>query len=339
MTQAITPKMLVVRFSSMAVPETIDAAPTGLRGSGQEQIAQNALLLMPGEPSQILISLENPTDRPIHWQLNASGDYPADWCRWQQSESQELAAHQSLEVTLSFKVPDDFFEQQAAVTPAHPRLQSDYQTELVINQISGANHHPIAYQIFTLHVRPRSFYLKFLPAFYQEFDFFRRFLFIFEQTFDPYIQTIDALWAHLDPLTAPEPLLPFLAHWVAWQLEPDWGIEQQRQLIRNAIELYRWHGTRYGLQFYLHLYTGLPLDEQHIQIEEVFTGGFAFGDCQIGQNAMMGGGRPYHFVVRLCPETPDQLIDESVVRKVIEREKPPFCTYDLDIDRREAIAL
>jgi len=333
MTQAITPTLLSAQFSSMVPPETIDSAPTALRGSSQEQIAQHALLLLPGEPSQILVRLENPSDRPLLWQLNASGDYPANWCRWQQAEPQEIAPRQTLEFTLSFKLPDEFFEQQTAVIPNRPRLKLDYQTELVLNQINGSNSYSVAYQVFTLHARPRTFYLDFLPAFYQEFDFFRRALSIFEQTFDPYVQTLDSLWANLDPLTAPETLLPFLAHWVGWRLETDWELDTQRQLIRNAIELYRWHGTRHGLRFYLHLYTGLPLDEQHIRVEEIFTGGFTFGDCQIGQDSMMGGGRPYHFVVQLYSEDTDTPIDEALVRKVIEREKPPFCTYDLNISQ------
>ena len=75
------------------------------------------------------------------------------------------------------------------------------------------------------------------------------------------------------------------------------------------------------------------LDDDHIRIDEVFGGGFTFGDCHLGEDSMLGGGRPYHFVVCLRPEPTNQSIDESLVRTVIEREKPPFCTYDLDIDQ------
>jgi len=135
-------------------------------------------------------------------------------------------------------------------------------------------------------------------------------------------------------LTAPEALLPFLAHWVAWPIDRRWDVKQQRRLIRNAVELYRWHGTRRGLRFYLHLYTELPLDEdlpedeKHISIEEIFTRGFVMGETLIGTDSMLGGGRPFHFIVRLRPE-PDKRIDEGLVRGIIDREKPAFCTYDL----------
>jgi hypothetical protein len=50
----------------------------------------------------------------------------------------------------------------------------------------------------------------------------------------------------------------------------------------------------------------------------------------MGQDSMIGGGRPYHFIVRLRPDQPDQ-IDEQLVRDIIEREKPAFCTYELDL--------
>lgn len=198
------------------------------------------------------------------------------------------------------------------------------------------NPNPLICRSFSLYVRPRSFYLDFLPALYREVDFIQRLIALFEQAFDPYVQAIDALWAYLDPLTAPQLLLPFLAHWVAWEIEPNWNLERQRHLIRHAMTIYRWHGTRQGLRFYLHLYTGLPIDEdlpeaqKHISIQEVFEGGFQYGACILGQDSVLGGGRPYHFGVCLRPQRSD-LIDETLVRSIIDRAKPAFCTYDLEI--------
>jgi phage tail-like protein len=181
-----------------------------------------------------------------------------------------------------------------------------------------------------LFVRPVSSYLDFLPAIYQEEEFIGRFISIFEQAYDPAVETIDNLWAYLDPLTAPEALLPFLAHWVAWELDPRWSSQQQRRLIKNAIPIYRWQGTRWGLRFFLHLYTGLPLDEEHIKITEVFEQGFVLGKTLIGQDSMIGGGRPYHFIVELHLDYPNQ-VNEAIVREIIERQKPAFSTYELDI--------
>ncbi len=117
---------------------------------------------------------------------------------------------------------------------------------------------------------------------------------------------MDLLWAYLDPLTAPESLLPFLAHWVAWPINHRWSVEQQRHLIRSAVEIYRWRGTKRGLRLYIHLYTNLPLDDQitsetdkHISIQEISGQGLVLGDTRLGEDAMIGGGRPFHFIVRL----------------------------------------
>ena len=334
MTQAISRSTsdidLDVQLTSMAPVETVSTAPTAIRGSGMEQIVANTLLLYPEEPSEIVVRLENLSDYPLSVSLEVDGDYPPGICLCCLESLKELAPWQKEELSLPFKVRGDVFEHQYALSHQRPQLQLDYQIHICVYQ---DNSRLVSYKVFTLYVRPRTTYLNFLPTLFREIDFIRRFLSIFEQAFDPYVQTLDTLWAYLDPLTAPESLLSFLAHWVAWPLEPNFHLERQRQLIRNALELYRWHGTRYGLRFYLHLYTALPFDNEHISIEEIFGGGFTFGNCHIGEDSMLGGGRPYHFVVRLRREHSNQQIDELLVRTVIEREKPPFCTYDLDMDR------
>ncbi|KAM3112953.1 phage tail protein [Phormidesmis sp. 146-33] len=330
MTQAISKTILQVQMTSMAPLEKVEAV--AILGQETTQIATNSLLLHPGEPGEIVVRVENPGDRVLQWRLNLGGEVPSEW-HSEEQPLRELAPQAKEDVSLVFTAPLDFFEHQTALEQG-TQLQLTYQCEIEVSEVREAGARSISYRVFTLYVRPRVSYLDFLPAFYAETDFFERFLAIIEQTFDPYVQTIDTLWAYLDPLTAPESMLPFLAHWVAWKLEPDWDIEQQRRLIRDAIELYRWHGTRRGLQRYLSLYTNLPCKDEYVAIEEAFTGGFTFGSCQLGQNAMMGGGRPFHFMVRLRPEHPDQIIDESLVRMVIEREKPPFCTYDLSIEHQ-----
>lgn len=329
MTQAISKTTLTVQMTSMAPLEKVETVL--LNGQETAQIAANSLLLYPGEPGEIAVRVENLSDRTVQWRLNLGGDVPFEW-HSEEQPLRELAAQTKQDASLMFTAPLDFFERHNALEHG-TRLQLNYQCEIEVSEVRDGGARSIQYQVFTLHVRPRVSYLDFLPAFYAETDFFERFLAIIEQTFDPYVQTIDTLWAYLDPLTTPESMLPFLAHWVGWKLEPDWNIEQQRHLIRNAVELYCWHGTRRGLQHYLSLYTGLPCQDEYVAIEEAFSGGFTIGNCQLGQSAMMGGGRPFHFVVRLRPECPGQVIDESLVRMVIDREKPPFCTYDLSIEQ------
>lgn len=70
--------------------------------------------------------------------------------------------------------------------------------------------------------------------------------------------------------------------------------------------------------------------EKRICIEEVFTAGFVMNRTCIGEDSMLGGGIPYHFIVRLRSDQLDS-INEALVRDIIERQKPAFCTYELQI--------
>ena len=339
MTQSNYRPTLAIKLASMQLPEAADAsALAGFAGNNAEVAIANNLLLCPGEPGEMLLQLENLGGRPLRWRLEIEGDFPSDWCSWQQEEAEEIAPNQKVDKALCFQIPEDYFENQYALNSGRSRLRINYETQVYVYAEAQTERQLVAYRVFNLCVRPSSSYLNFVPAIYREVDFIGRFLTIFEQAFDPAVQTIDVLWAYLDPLTAPEALLPFLANWVAWPIDRRWDIKQQRRLIRNAVELYRWHGTRRGLRFYLHLYTELPLDEdlpeaeKHISIEEIFTQGFVMGKTLIGRDSMLGGGHPFHFIVRLRPE-PGKQIDERLVRDIIEREKPAFCTYDFLISQ------
>lgn len=313
------------------------------------QTANRHLMLNPEEPSQMIVQLKNQSSQTLHLTLSVEGNFPAEWCRLSIADQavsprQSIADHaiapgHQIDAVLDFRVPSNFFENYQTVTLGQP-LTIDYSGQLNVTYRDPASHPQHEAAIFQLHVRPHSLYTRFLPSIYSEVDLVGRFLKIFEQAFEPAVWTLNTMWAHLDPLTAPQSMLPFLAYWVAWNPDPRWSSDRQRRLIRNAMEIYRWRGTRRGLRFYLHLYTDLPLDEdrpeaeKHICIEEVFSQGLVIGEAAIrnGSIGMLGGGRPYHFIVRLRREHPDQVIDEALVRSIIEQEKPAFCTYDLSIE-------
>ncbi|MBE9138584.1 phage tail protein [Nodosilinea sp. LEGE 07088] len=250
------------------------------------------------------------------------------------------------EKTFYFHVPQDYFEQQTAINQRQHRLPLNYVAEISLYaailepgppQIVLAGFRPLQLQ-----VRPSSTYTTFLPAIFQSSEVVSRFLALIEQAFDPTVQTADSLWAYLDPLTAPEALLPFLAHWVAWPLDRRWSIPQQRRLLRHAVQLYRWRGTRYGLRLFLHIYTGLPLEDdtipeaqKRISVVENYQTGFVMGRVEFAQMPMLGGGRPFHFSVTLRP-APPQSLDFALLKDIVEQVKPAYCTYDLNVEYNEA---
>ena len=334
MTQTTLSPPLAVQITSMQPPQTDASTALTLKVRKEDtdnfNSISNSLLLYPGEPGEIFVSLKNTTNHRQRWKLVIEGDFPISWCQWNESDFQEIRPEQQFELPIFLLVPANFFENQAALNPDRQRLQIDYQIQISIHTQVGDKTQQVGYQVFKLCVRPDTSYTNFLPTIYREVDFIGRLLSIFEQAFDPVVQTIDTMWAYLDPLTAPEALLPFLAKWVAWDIDSRWDLKTQRRLIRNAIALYRWHGTKYGLRLYLHYYTDLPLEQ--IAIREVFNDGFVLGTTHIGEDSMLGGGRPYHFIVNLrVPES--HQIDLNLVREIIEQQKPAFSSYELYSER------
>ncbi len=300
-----------------------------------------SLLIRPGEPSELIVQVQNYGANPLQINLQVSGDFPSEWCRIGGIEGSELPPEHQLDAVLYFAIATDFFEQ--SYSGQQVPLKLDYQGQLTLTLRDGETGQPQREtRPFKLHIRPRSLYLNFLPDLYRDIDFVGRFLKLFEETFEPSVNTLETMWAHLDPLTAPTAFLPFLSHWVGWSFQAPISIERQRFLIRHAMQIYRWRGTRRGLRFFLHLATGLPLDEhlrdeasKHISITENFSQGFVLGVAHIGQDATLGGSRPFHFSICLRPEG-DYPIDETLVRSIIEQEKPAFCSYDLQVERLPA---
>lgn len=325
-----------------------DSAAAPWQQEGGETASQINLRLSPEEPSELLVQIYNQSDRNLRLAMRVTGDFPPQWCDVH-TEGEWLPAQQGMDGVLYFRLPKDFFESHQALQPRQAlklnyrgRIQIYRLTEdTALNEDSSSNpelterqNGPqsnqgslISSADFQLNVRPHSLYPSFLPEIYQEVDFIGRFLAIFEQAFEPAVNQLQSLWAYLDPLTAPEGMLPFLAHWVGWPDDIHWGVDRQRRLIRQAMEIYQWRGTRKGLRLYLQLYTDLPDDQ--IQIIESFTQGFVLGgETSLGVTTLIGGGQPFHFTVRLQSHEP---LEEALIRKIIDQEKPAFCTYDLDL--------
>jgi phage tail-like protein len=332
-------QVISLQLSPMQLPDATPSQKT--RGRSLTGVADStttkkkSLLVRPGEPSEMVVQLRNIGNRPIQINLQLKG-IPNEWYQIG-TEGSEILPGQQMEAVLYFQIPSDYFESDTALQPGET-LKINY-----IGHLYASTYEPdtgkrqVETSIFDVYIRPHSLYLNFLPAVYREVDFIGRFLKIFEQSFEPCIKSLDNLWAYLDPLTAPQALLPFLAQWVAWETTPQISVERQRHLIKTAMDIYKWRGTKRGLRFYLHLATGLPLDEQildetekHIAITEFFSRGFVFGAARLSEDAIFGGSRPFHFTVRLRASR-ENLIDEYLVKNIIEQEKPAFCSYDLII--------
>lgn len=100
-------------------------------------------------------------------------------------------------------------------------------------------------------------YTQFLPPLFQESEFLSRYLKIFEVIWEPMQVRQDHLEAHFDARLAPPQILPWMAQWLGVPLDPHWPEARQRAWMREAVFLYRWRGTRYGLTRALETVFGL----------------------------------------------------------------------------------
>ncbi len=334
-------EILDLQLTPMQISEVIPVTDLLSKRSFATQTANRGteIFLYPGEKSEMLVQIENSGTETLQLDLRMDGNFPRNWCQIEM-EGNEIAPNQRMQAVLYFQAPHEFFEFNRPLDHGES-LILDYAARLnayYTQSNNNRNRQRLKTVEFKLYVRPRSLYPKFLPELYREVDFISRLLKIFEETFEPTVNILNTLWAYLDPLTAPEAMLPFLGRWVAWEVNPRWTLQVQRRLIRQAMQIYSWRGTRRGLRFYLHLYTGLPLDDdipeevdKHICIQEVRGEALVLGKTPtLGNNTLMGAGRPYHFIVNLRPE-PGIEIDEQLVHYIIKQEKPAFCTYELVI--------
>jgi phage tail-like protein len=198
-----------------------------------------------------------------------------------------------------------------------------------------------------------------LPAVFQEDrvkggpNFLGRFLLGFEQILlglDPsdgpgLEEIIAGIHHYFDPAVAAGPdedttkdLLRWLAGWVALTLREDWDEARRRELIASAVQLYRWRGTRQGVEQFLKIYTRLGA-----QIVELPPPLQVAVHCTIGVDTIIDGGGPFFFQVEVrLPEPPrhregagipPSLLKEkrAVAQAIVDLQKPAHTFYSLSV--------
>ena len=171
--------------------------------------------------------------------------------------------------------------------------------------------------------------------------FFRRYLRGFDDAAAPLRETLDHLHRFFDAYETPPDFLPWLATWVGIVLDENWPEMKRRRLIREAVELYRWRGTRRGLARYLEIYAGVRPEIN----DQPFRGMRLGPDTRLGvdlkdpsrlhQNTVLGDVPPHSFVVTIAVADPES-VNEQTVRDIIEVQKPAHTAYVARIVRRSA---
>jgi phage tail-like protein len=148
--------------------------------------------------------------------------------------------------------------------------------------------------------------IHYLPGIYQN-DFVSRFLGIFESVITPIEWNIDNFDLFLDPDTAPDSFLPWLANWFDNHFDDTWSPERQRLLLSEASQIYARRGTRWALSRILEIYTGCTpvIDDVGDDLE------------------------PYTFVVKLAML--ESLVDRGLLENLIDSHKPAHTDYRLEL--------
>jgi len=159
-----------------------------------------------------------------------------------------------------------------------------------------------------------------LPAVYQDDEFILQFCSGLDAVLAPVISTLDTIDAYLDPRLAPEDFLTWLATWVGVELEERWPLARQREVVSEAVDLYRWRGTTRGLRDVVRLYTGVEPE-----IEE--SGGTSWSSAPGSESP---GAAAASLVVRVRIDDP-ALVDEGRLDAIVRASKPAHIPHRIEI--------
>lgn len=125
---------------------------------------------------------------------------------------------------------------------------------------------------------------------------------------------------------APASFLDWLSGWVAMSLRADHDEARRRELIANAVQLYRLRGTRTGIERFIQAYSGIAatVDEEAAR--------FQIGDhSQIGVDTRLGGAAPHFFsVIVHVPQVTDIPKYRDLLTAAVEQAKPAHTYYALE---------
>jgi phage tail-like protein len=98
-----------------------------------------------------------------------------------------------------------------------------------------------------------------LPGLYEEDDLVQRLCAALDEVLAPVVSTLDCLPAYLDPGTAPDDLVDWLAGWVGVALD-DVPPDLRRHLVARAAVVHRRRGTLRGVREALTAWFGLTAE-------------------------------------------------------------------------------
>lgn len=175
---------------------------------------------------------------------------------------------------------------------------------------------------------PTSRYLRYLPAIFQDEDlpsiaypndearsFLGRYLLIFESIWEQLEQRQDFIDLYFHPATSPNSFVGWLAGWFGIVVGGRIPDTHRRRLVAELYELYRWRGTRYGLQRLLEICVGARPE---------ITDATSAGEPGAPDNYV------FTVAIRLPPKSE---ITRELIVELIETHKPAHAGFVLELSQ------
>jgi phage tail-like protein len=159
-----------------------------------------------------------------------------------------------------------------------------------------------------------------LPALYREDYFTQNLCGGLDVVLAPIIATLDSLPAYLDPATAPDDMLGWLAGWMGIVLDGHQSAERQRELVQAGVELLQWRGTVRGVRAAVGaLFDGRP--------EIIESGGVAHS---VEPGAALPGTTRPELLVRLGVHDPESF-DIRRLEALVDMAKPAHIPHRVEV--------
>uniref|UniRef100_A0A832A0P7 Phage tail protein n=1 Tax=Desulfacinum infernum TaxID=35837 RepID=A0A832A0P7_9BACT len=172
-------------------------------------------------------------------------------------------------------------------------------------------------------------------------DFLERFLCLFEGCLTPMEDRVAAAHGLTDPDVAPFHALAWLSSWFGLTLEPALSEQARRRLIREAMTLFRSHGTLKGLRHALDIATDGGIAQGRIAVVEDFrlrrtfatilgadlpdeedpltAGMTASGNSILGRSLFLGAEEEREFLALFRPRIAEGAEQEAVVAALFDQ--------------------
>ena len=159
-----------------------------------------------------------------------------------------------------------------------------------------------------------------LPSLYHEDSFIQRLTTVFDAALDPVVVTLDCLDGYFDPQLCPPDFLVWLSGWVGLVIDDAWPPERRRQLVADAVQIYRSRGTVGALAAAVELYAG-------VVPEIIEHGGHAWSTTA---SSALPGSAGTDIVVRVVVPDPAQ-VEHRILDAIVDENKPVHLSHRIEI--------